>query len=149
MKYIRRTKKIPISSKIEKKWTGWLKLYREVDTCLKNKEKLERYRDDLKKTLEDACIFQKEERLRENARHVIGDLFDEFIIRRMPSLKDKISFHRDRVVIEWITEQYVHCSYSEDKIHIVYEGKHTPVFNCSEYITTAIVEYLGARLFVM
>ena len=113
MKYIKKTKKIHISYKIEKKWTKWLKIYHEVDACLENREKLECYRNKLKKKLEDASIFAKDKRLRENARHVIGDLFEEIILRRMPSLKNKITFHRDRVIIEKISEQYVRCFYRE------------------------------------
>lgn len=149
MKYIKKTKRIPVPSKIEKKWTKWLKIYREVDACLENRAQLEQYRDTLKKKLEDASIFTKDERLRENAKHVIGDLFDEVILRRMPSLENKIIFQRDRVIIEKMSEQYVRCFYSEGSVFIRYEGKHTPVFNCSEYVTYANVEYLGARLFLM
>ena len=149
MKYIKKTKRISVPSIIEKKWTKWLKIYHEVNASLENRGKLEQYRNNLKKKLEDASIFTKDERLHENAKHVIGDLFDEVILRRMPSLKDEIVFHKDRVIIEKISEQYVRCFYSEGSVFIRYEGKHTPVFNCSEYVTYANVEYLGARLFLM
>lgn len=146
---MKRTKKLAAPSQIGKKWTKWLKLYRGVNACLENRARLEKYRDNLKKKLECAFVFEKEKRFRENAKHVIGDLFDECILRAMPSLKDELVFDRNRVIIEKLSEKSVRCSYSEGNVYILYEGKHTPVFNSSKYVATAIVDYRGARLFLM
>jgi hypothetical protein len=153
MKYIKKTKKIPASSKIVKHWAVWLKRYREIDVCLQQQTTLEQYRDELGTLLENAGLFQKEQQFREDAKNVIGELFEMHILQRMPSLRDVINFDRNEVIIEKLNETSVRCRYSVKSgvrdILIIYNGHHTPTFRDSPHVTFAVVEYMRARMFQM